>query len=61
MDRLNTIISKVEELKKKMTPEQLSLYDDNYLYVLVENYLNDFKSGKPSPDIKDSMLFILLN
>ena len=60
MDRLNTIISKVEELKKKMTPEQLSLYDDNYLYVLVENYLNDFKSGKPSPDIKDSMLYVLL-
>ena len=60
MDRLNTIISKVEELKKKMTPEQLSLYDDNYLYVLVENYLNDFKSGKTSPDIKDSMLYVLL-
>ena len=60
MDRLNTIISKVEELKKKMTPEQLSLYDDNYLYVLVENYLNDFKTGKPSPDIKDSMLYVLL-
>ena len=60
MDRLNTIISKVEELKKKMTPEQLSLYDDNYLYVLVENYLNDFKNGKTSPDIKDSMLYVLL-
>ena len=60
MDRLNTIISKVEELKKKMTPEQLSLYDDNYLYVLVENYLNDFKNGKSSPDIKDSMLYVLL-
>ena len=43
-----------------MTPEQLTLYDDNYLYVLVENYLNDFKSGKPSPDIKDSMLYVLL-
>lgn len=61
IDRLNSIISKVEELKKKMTPEQLSMYDDNYLYVLVENYLNDFKSGQPSPDIKDSMLFILLS
>ena len=44
-----------------MTPEQLSMYDDNYLYVLVENYLNDFKNGKSSPDIKDSMLFILLS
>ena len=61
IDRLNSIISKVEELKKKMTPEQLSMYDDNYLYVLVENYLNDFKNGKSSPDIKDSMLFILLS
>ena len=54
------LISKVEELKKKMTPEQLSMYDDNYLYVLVENYLNDFKNGKTSPDIKDSMLYVLL-
>ncbi len=60
LDRLNTIIKKVEELKAKMTPEQLSMYDDNYLYVLVENYLSDFKDGKPSPDIKDSMLYILL-
>ena len=60
MDRLNSIISKVEELKKRMTPEQLSMYDDNYLYVLVENYLNDFKNGKTSPDIKDSMLYVLL-
>lgn len=60
IDRLNTIIDKIEALKAKMSKEDLAGYDDNYLYVLVERYLADFKAGKESDDIKDSMLFVLL-
>ena len=61
LDRLNIIITKVEELKSKISQEELSKYDENYLYVLIENYLKDFKEGKVSDDIKDSMLFILIS
>lgn len=60
LDRLNDIIYRLEKLKAKMSPEELKDYDDNYLYVLIENYLRDFKDGKASDDIKDSMLFILI-
>lgn len=60
LDRLNYVIKKIEELKWKMSKEELSKYDDNYLYVLIEKYLSDFKTGKISDEIKDSMLFILI-
>ena len=60
LERLNSIIAKVEQLKASMSPEELKNYDENYLYVLIENYLKDFKAGKTADDIKDSMLFVLL-
>lgn len=60
LDRLNYIIKKIEELKYKISKEELSKYDDNYLYALIEKYLTDFKTGKISDEIKDSMLFILI-
>ena len=41
IDKLNTVIDKVEILKGKMSKEDLKNYDDDYLYVLVEQYLKD--------------------
>ena len=61
MDELSFIISKIEELKRKIEIEDLDKYDDNYLYSMIENYLTDFKDKKVVDEIKDSTLYILIS
>ena len=61
LDKLNVIIKKIEELKTKINIENLDKYDDNYIYILVEGYLEEFKDQKVISEIKDSKLYILIS
>lgn len=61
LDRLNEIIKKIEELKEKLRIEDLDKYDDNYIYTLIEGYLEDFKDKRIIKEIKDSPLYILIS
>ena len=61
LDKLNEIIKKIEELKNKIRIEDLDKYDDNYIYTLIEGYLEDFKDKKIIKEIKDSPLYILIS
>ena len=61
LDKLNEIIKKIEELKSKIRIEDLDKYDDNYIYTLIEGYLEDFKDKRVIKEIKDSPLYILIS
>lgn len=61
LDKLSLIISKVEELKSKLRIEDLDKYDDNYIYYLIEGYLQEFKDGKLVSEMKDSPLYIAIS
>jgi len=61
LDKLNDIIDKIEKLKSKIKIEDLDKYDDNYIYTLIEDYLNEFKDKKLISEIKDSNLYILIS
>lgn len=58
IDKLNFIIKKVEELKKSLNIDDYDKYDNNYLYVLIEDYLTEFKNNNPIKEIKESPLYI---
>lgn len=61
LERLSTVISKIDELKRKIAIENLDKYDDNYIYTLVEGYLEEFKDKKLVAEIKDSPLYVLIS
>lgn len=61
LDKLSVIIEKLERLKDKINIENLDKYDDNYIYTLVEEYLEEFKDKKVISDIKDSKLYISIS
>ena len=61
LDRLTELISRIEDLKRKLDIEDIDRYDDNYIYVLIEEYINDFRSKKVVEEIKDSPLYILIS
>ena len=61
LERLNIIIKKLEELQKRMDIPNYEKYDDNYLYVLVENYIEEFKNHNFVEEIKDSNLYIMIS
>ena len=61
LDKLTELISRIEALKKKLDIENLDMYDDNYIYVLIEEYINDFRDKKIIKEIKDSPLYILIS
>lgn len=58
LERLNLIIKKIEELKERIKITDFDKYDDNYLYVLIEQYLEEFKEKKLIEEIKDSTLYV---
>lgn len=60
LEKLSDIISRIEELKSKIRIDDLDKYDDNYIYVLVEGYLNEFKDKRLVAEIKDSPLYVLI-
>lgn len=61
LERLSDVISKVDELKRKIAIEDLDKYDDNYIYTLVEGYLEEFKDKRLVAEIKDSPLYVLIS
>ena len=61
LDKLSFIINKLEELKRKIEIENLDKYDDNYIYTLVEGYLEEFKDKRVVQEIKDSPLYITIS
>ena len=61
LDKLNSIIDKLEKLKERIKIEDLDKYDDNYIYTLIEDYLKEFKDKKIINEIKDSPLYILIS
>ena len=60
LDRLSEIIDKIEELKRKIQIDNLDQYDDNYIYYLIQGYLEEFHDKKLVDEIKDSPLYVLL-
>lgn len=58
LDKLSLIIDKLEELKQKIKIDDISKYDDNYIYTLIEDYLDEFKNGNVVSKIKDSPIYI---
>ena len=48
----------MEELKQKIKIDDISKYDDNYIYTLIEDYLDEFKNGNVVSKIKDSPIYI---
>ncbi len=58
LERLSSVIDKIDELKNRIKIDRLEDYDDNYIYYLIEGYLGDFSEGKVISTIKDSPLYI---
>jgi len=60
IDKLSEVIRKIEVLKNKIKIEDLDKYDANYIYTLIEGYLQEFRSGKAVGELKDSPLYVLI-
>jgi len=60
LDKLSEVIERVEELKRKIRIDDLDKYDDNYIYTLVEGYLDEFRDKKLISEIKDSPIYVLI-
>ena len=60
-ERLNLVIRKLEELKSKLKIDNINKYDDNYIYNLINEYMESFNDKKTVKEIKDSDLYILLS
>ncbi len=58
LERLSSVIDKIDELKSRIKIDRLEDYDDNYIYYLIEDYLGEFSEGKAISTIKDSPLYI---
>ena len=61
LNRLNSIIKKIEELKRRIDIPDIDKYDDNYLYTLVADYIEEFKNKNFVSEIKDSALYIMIS
>ena len=61
LDRLNEIIKKIEELKRKIDIPDIDKYDDNYLYTLITDYIEEFRNKQFVDEIKDSNLYIMIS
>ena len=61
LNRLNSIIKKIEELKRRINIPDIDKYDDNYLYTLVADYIEEFKNKNFVSEIKDSALYIMIS
>jgi len=61
LEKLNLVIRKLEELKSKITIEDLKKYDDAYIYHLVDEYMKEFDDKNFIDEIKDSDLYIIIS
>ncbi len=61
IEKLNMIIKKMEELEAKIQIPEISKVEDNYLYTLIEEYIEEFKNKRFVEEVKDSDLYILIS
>ncbi len=61
LEKLNIIIKKIEELRKKLDIDNLSNYDDDYIRSLVNEYISILGTGQTVEGLEDSELYILLS
>lgn len=61
LSKLSTILMKLDKLKDKYNVENIDRYDENYILVLVEDYINEFENKKNVKEIKNSELYILIS
>lgn len=61
LDRLNAFIKKIEELKNALAIPDVDKYDDNYLYTLIQDYMEEFNNQNFVSEIKDSNLYIMIS
>ena len=61
LERLSEVIQKLEILKDRIQVDNIDKYDDNYLYVLIEDYLKEFRDKQVVSEMKDSPLYILIS
>lgn len=61
IEKLNTIIKKMEELEEKIQIPDIAKVEDNYLYTLIEEYIEEFKNKRFVEEVKDSDLYILIS
>lgn len=58
LNKLDLIINKMEELQEKIKIEDISKYDDNYVYQLVNEYIETFDNKEFISTIKDSPMYV---
>ena len=61
LSKLSTILMKLDKLKDKYNVENIDRYDENYILVMVEDYINEFENKKNVKEIKNSELYILIS
>lgn len=61
INKLNSIIAKIEELKRKLDLDNISRYDDEYIKNTVNEYMDILGKGIVIDALKDSELYIALS
>ena len=61
LNKLNKLIIKLDKLKSKYNIDKIERYDENYIQVLIEDYIKEFKSRKFVKEVKDSDIYILIS
>ena len=61
LDKLNIVISNIEKLKKMIDVPNTEDYDQNYIYTLISEYLDEFEKNNLLASVKDSDLYILIS
>ena len=61
LNKLNTILIKLDKLKTKYSIDSIERYDQNYIQVLIEDYIKEFKSRNFVKEVKNSELYILIS
>ena len=61
LNKLNTILIKLDKLKSKYSIDSIERYDENYIQVLIEDYIKEFKSRNFVKEVKNSELYILIS
>ena len=61
LDRLNSLIKKINELKDKLSLDTSDKYDFNYIKELASLYIDSFNNKEIVNEIKDSKLYISIS
>ena len=61
LNKLNTLIIKLDKLKSKYSIDAIERYDQNYIQVLIEDYIKEFKSRNFVKEVKNSDIYILIS